>query len=229
MKDLIGKRFGMLTVIARADDHVSSGGFKMRTWLCKCDCGNEKVVKECNLIYGRQTKSCGCRQYYQGQHTKLNKYDLSGDYGIGYFANGTEFYFDKEDYNLIKDYKWELHNGYARASKYNGDKKYIKMHRLIMGVLDKGFNKDEVIDHINRNKLDNRKENLRIVDVLTNCRNKNKYDKNGKRVGVNKLKNSKWSAIIGVNGKILKLGTFDNYEDAVKARDEGEKTFWGVD
>jgi hypothetical protein len=53
--DLIGKRFGKLIVIAF--DHVNE---KYRSyWLCRCDCGNEKVISRHSLISNR-TKSCGC-------------------------------------------------------------------------------------------------------------------------------------------------------------------------
>lgn len=52
---LIGKVFGRLTVIERAgsDKHGAS------TWLCRCQCGNEKVVQRGALNQGR-VKSCGC-------------------------------------------------------------------------------------------------------------------------------------------------------------------------
>lgn len=55
MIDLTGKKFGMLTVIKRdgADNQRNP------TWLCKCDCGNEKIVRG-NLLKSGNTKSCGC-------------------------------------------------------------------------------------------------------------------------------------------------------------------------
>lgn len=54
-KDLIGERFGRLKVVAL--DH-SNGN---RYWLCKCDCGNQKVVASASLLQGK-TQSCGCLQ-----------------------------------------------------------------------------------------------------------------------------------------------------------------------
>jgi hypothetical protein len=56
VKDITGQRFGRLTVLELA------GTDKARnyTWLCRCDCGTEKVVSRCNLING-STKSCGCQ------------------------------------------------------------------------------------------------------------------------------------------------------------------------
>ena len=54
-EDLTGKRFDKLTVLERVEN-AKSGGPR---WLCKCDCGNEKIVKAGNLKNG-STKSCGC-------------------------------------------------------------------------------------------------------------------------------------------------------------------------
>lgn len=58
-KDLTGRRFSRWTVIERAPDHISSGGYKFTAWKCRCDCGNEKVVLSNALISGR-SESCGC-------------------------------------------------------------------------------------------------------------------------------------------------------------------------
>lgn len=54
--DIIGKRFGMLTVLAYS--HTKNG---CSYWLCKCDCGNTKAIMKGNLIH-QKTKSCGCLQ-----------------------------------------------------------------------------------------------------------------------------------------------------------------------
>ena len=53
--DLTGQRFGRLTVIERAQNHNQS-----TAWLCRCDCGNEKVILTSNLK--SNTVSCGCYQ-----------------------------------------------------------------------------------------------------------------------------------------------------------------------
>lgn len=88
---------------------------------------------------------------------------------------------DKEDYKIIKKYKWRALktrskstiNFYANADAYQNNKKTsITMHRLIMGFPERPF----VVDHINRNGLDNRKENLRIVTQAKNNLNKSIVD-----------------------------------------------------
>jgi len=54
--DLVGKKFGRLEVISDAGNDK----YQNSQWLCKCDCGNEVVVKGYNLVYIHGTKSCGC-------------------------------------------------------------------------------------------------------------------------------------------------------------------------
>ena len=55
MKNLIGKNFGRLSVIKRMNDDKNRNS----RWLCKCDCGKEKIIYGCSLKSGN-TKSCGC-------------------------------------------------------------------------------------------------------------------------------------------------------------------------
>ena len=58
--DRTGVRYGMLTALSRADTGPASAGAKAKTkWLCRCDCGNEKVILSNNLASGT-SKSCGC-------------------------------------------------------------------------------------------------------------------------------------------------------------------------
>lgn len=56
----VGDRFAHFTVIAEATPAVTLS--KRRRWLCKCDCGNERIVEEPNLRHGKST-NCGCVRY----------------------------------------------------------------------------------------------------------------------------------------------------------------------
>lgn len=58
-EDLTGQKFGRLTAIERGEDYVISSGRHYPTWRCKCDCGNEVVVRARALKSGG-TQSCGC-------------------------------------------------------------------------------------------------------------------------------------------------------------------------
>lgn len=152
-----------------------------------------------------------------------NKYDLSGEYGVGYTTKNEEFYFDLEDYDLIKDYCWykDAH-GYI-SSKYDG--KRILMHRLLMGTNDANI----IIDHVNHIRIDNQKTNLRIVNKSQNAMNHRILRNNTSGVtGVSQRKsNKKWRARITVNNKQIYLGQFNSFEDAVSARKKAEDKYFG--
>lgn len=58
-RDIVGERFGRLTVLCRVEDKVYPKGYKKPQYECVCDCGNKKVVERGNLLTGNTT-SCGC-------------------------------------------------------------------------------------------------------------------------------------------------------------------------
>lgn len=59
-KDITGQRFGRLVAIKLIPREERTWSNKERAWLCKCDCGNEVVVRQRSLLSARMTKSCGC-------------------------------------------------------------------------------------------------------------------------------------------------------------------------
>ena len=82
-------------------------------------------------------------------------------------------------------------------------------------------------DHINRNELDNRKENLRRANFTENCRNRGlRSDNKSGVVGVRSV-GEKFIADIRVNKKLIVFGKFFNKEDAIKARLKAEKEYFG--
>lgn len=70
-----------------------------------------------------------------------------------------------EDYGMLMRYSWYYRDGYA-ITKIKG--KEFRMHRLVMQVSDP----DDIVDHVNRNRLDNRRENLRVLTYLENANNR---------------------------------------------------------
>lgn len=217
-RDLTGQRFGMLVVISRASNRG-----KRTAWNCRCDCGNDTIVIGANLVRGH-TQSCGCNtaKAIGAKLKKYNRYDLSGDYGVGYCSDGTPFYFDKEDYDLIKDYCW-CNNGYGYivAGEIGDSKKLVLMHQLITGK--------KYQDHKNTHKNDNRKENLR--DATRSQNNMNRGIQSNNTSGVTGVqwdkKQQKWVAQIKISGKTILLGYYPLKEEAVYARKEAEKKYFG--
>lgn len=198
VKDETGNIYGRLTVIERGPNDKQNNA----QWYCQCECGNPNLV----LIRGYQlrnghAKSCGCLHKETAQkqgkaNKKYNTYDLTGDFGIGYTVKGEEFYFDIEDYNLIKNYCWYIDkNGYV-VNRLNN--KTTLFHRLVMHAPD-----DKQVDHIYHKKNDNRKSQLRLCTNSENVMNRpaNKNSKTGIR-GVYWYPNyGKWSAEITFRGK----------------------------
>ena len=120
-------------------------------------------------------------------------------------------------------YKWyEDTCGYAvRYTRKNGIFSTIRIHREIMGL---PYKKDKlIVDHINGNKLDNRRENLRICTQSFNCQNRRK-----KEQGVNYHKASgKWQARITKDGKTYQIGLFKLKKDAIEEYQKmAKKLYW---
>lgn len=131
---------------------------------------------------------------------------------------------DLDDVDIVKQYKWRIKdNGYV-LTDIKGSNKKILLHRFIMDCP-----KDMVVDHINHNRLDNRKENLRICTQQQNTLNRNKTSKNTSGiVGVWWYKQTnKWAAQIQVNSARIHLGYFNTKEEAADARKQAELEYFG--
>lgn len=72
--DLTGQRFGKLLAISPSENSVSENGRKRSQWLCRCDCGNECLVKTDHLRAGL-TRSCGC---YAKENNANRTHGLTG-------------------------------------------------------------------------------------------------------------------------------------------------------
>lgn len=131
---------------------------------------------------------------------------------------------DKEDWDKIKNIKWCLkkdkENFYVHGV-IEGKRKNFKMillHRLITNATP-----GQIIDHINRNTLDNRKCNLRIVTFQQNSYNTRIFKNNTSGYkGVYKS-GKKWVAKIRYNNKLIHIGSFNTKESANNARINKEK------
>lgn len=130
---------------------------------------------------------------------------------------------DVEDVDKIKDYKWYISAKYCitkAINPYSGTD-------IANVIFDDYKNK---YDHINHNRLDNRKVNLRPVTSHQNAMNMGKKNTNKSGVtGVNKergCKTTKWIATITYNYKSKWLGSYESFDDAVKARLKGEIKFF---
>ena len=128
---------------------------------------------------------------------------------------------NKEDYSKVKNYKWYLSHGYAKTKGINKNSG-ISIHNVIMDNIDMQV----IYDHINKNKLDNRKSNLRIVTHQENAMNMGKKCTNTSGVtGVKKYDKDlilKWDAGITFGYQNINLGRYTNFDEAVLSRLKGE-------
>lgn len=156
---------------------------------------------------------------------RYNTYDLSGEYGIGYTRKGEPFYFDLEDYDLIKEYCWSISGSTKTVCASGGvtkGNKHIALHRLVMGVADAG--KDVQVDHIYHKRYDNRKSQLRICNNSQNSFNKSAQSNNTSGCpGVSWDKKDKvWHAYIQKDGKRINK-YFHSYDEATSWRKNMEE------
>lgn len=196
-EDLKGRRFGYLTVLRRVENR------KGRTcWLCRCDCGKEKVISAYDLKQGR-VKSCGCMKYAVS-HRKI---DLTGQR----FGRLTALYPTQK-----RDRKGSI---YWHCRCDCGNETDVTENGLVHGNNRScGCLKEEVQKKIS--------DQLHRIDgTCVEILEKRKYrrDNTSGFRGVYQMKNKKYRVSIGFKGKRFYVGTFCNYEDAVQARLEAEE------
>jgi len=129
-------------------------------------------------------------------------------------SKGIKILVDDDDYEVLKDFKYHItYKGYACRSKWS-PKKNIYIHREILGA-----KKGEQIDHINRDKLDNRKCNLRICSQSENSHNRQimKHNSSGYKGVVWDKPNNKWKGIFTLNGKQVFCGRYVDPKEAYNA------------
>lgn len=142
--------------------------------------------------------------------------------------NGMHAIVDDDDFPVLSEYNWYFHkgrngDGYAHGKLPRG-RRNVFMHRLILNA-PKGMQ----VDHINLNKLDNRKSNLRLCTNAENhansvCRTSSGY----KGVYAEpKRKHQPWRAMITVNNKPLLLARCATAEEAAMYYDVAAQLFFG--
>jgi len=124
---------------------------------------------------------------------------------------------DDEDYEELSKYKWFFSSGYARRglARQNGRPAAILLHVAIMGKMV-GLE----IDHVNGDRLDNRRENLRHVTRSQNNQNQapGREGASSQHKGVSWYKRDKlWTAQIKADGKKCHLGRYESERDAAIA------------
>lgn len=198
--DITGQRFGRLTAIKYVGS--KDGGSQ---YLCRCDCGNEKILSARRLRAG-QVKSCGCLKHKPA----VNRKDLTGKTFGRLTVTGRSYTKNNRSY-------W-----HCRCSC--GNELDIRGHDLTTGnTTSCGCRAKEI-----RQEIDKHKEATRIDGVLSSALHRGIRSDNKTGVkGVYFDKRHKVYVVrIGIKNSNKYIGTFDNLADAAKARKDAEEKYF---
>ncbi len=137
---------------------------------------------------------------------------------------------DDQDYDLINIYTWYMTSeGYvARTASLHGLKRTVWMSREVLGL---AYGDGLKADHKNRNRLDNRRSNLRVVTDAQNQQNRSAEGNqtfqgsptSSRHRGVSMYRNGMWRVQIQLDGKKYHLGYFDDEEEAGRVAIEARR------
>ena len=155
---------------------------------------------------------------------KHNNYYKEDNYYRGVLNDGSTFKVDIEDLEIAQKYYWIKDvNGYIVTTTTRKRKNAYRLHRLIMNAPD-----ELVVDHINHDRSDNRKQNLRLCTLSQNAMNTRDDPKRSLPNGICiDKKTGFYVAQITKNYKNIRLGRYKNLSDAVAARKKAEIELFG--
>jgi len=222
----IGDIFGYLKVIGKDNT-------KERYYLCECLRCNNGVIKSIRKdhLYNYETIDCGCEKNRKHKDTfkaTHNPYVIEDNVVKMKCSNSNLWFtFDLDDLDLANKYSWyeKDNSGYIYTRCESG--KLLRFHRYILGLNNNDFNNGIIVDHIDGNPSNNRRDNLRICTASENMKNiKIRSNNKSGFMGVHYVDRIKrYHAYITVNGKRINLGYYKNINDAVIARKEAEEKY----
>ena len=237
----VGNKYGFL-LVNNVYENPNCGDNKFIKYIANCTCtycGRTNVEKYLYQITSGNTVSCGCvREYSNSRAGKferyMNYYVYLDPYTVRvFFSNEPDksMLVDTSTWIYLSKYIWSYHKSTGYASTNLEDGKFAAYHYLILECPD-GY----VRDHINRDRLDNRLCNLRVVNQKANCINRTLIPpKETGKIGVTYDKGRKkpYRAQITYrdenNIKRKKTKNFELLDDAIAYRKQLEDTYYKIE
>lgn len=177
MRTITGDKRGKLIIGEVVGRKKRSDGRHLNVYRCTCDCG---AVVEKDAPYFNKTKEPQCDYCLEKSRSRcFPKFDTVDD--------------------DLRQTRWRVHNG-GYAMTGGGNRKDYAHIIVLERKIGRSLRKGELADHINRDKLDNRRVNLRVADKSLNSVNRDKRpDNSSGYIGVYKYhptqwKNNNWEA-----------------------------------
>ena len=218
-KDLTGNVYGRLTVVKQEGWKIQTNGKRRPLWLCKCECGNEKLI--CGNL-GRNTHSCGCiRAEKAAERAYKHGYNAEPIY--------KSYLTMKQRCSNPKDQSYENYGG--RGIRVCDRWLEDEGQGFINFLEDMG---ERPSDKHSLDRIDNDKGyspvNCRWAERGTQGYNQRKSNSNTSgKTGVYLIKKTQtWKAMIGFKGKEITLGYSKDLDVAIALRLAGELEYYGV-
>ena len=215
VKDLTNQKFGRLTAII--PNGIVNGNM---TWICKCECGGEKVVRSNSLLTGK-VKSCGCLHVESAQNAGRGRLkDLTGQ-RFGQLVVIRESGRALRNERIV-DILWECQCDCGEITIVRGNDLRNNNTQSCGCVRSEAQSKSgekQMAELLDRNIKEGTQ--LGLINSKLSSRNKS-----GVKGVCWSNSQQKWKAALTFQGKAHQLGIFDNIEDAAKARARAEEKYF---
>ncbi len=198
---------------------------------CHCGCGQKtKIIRLTSNEHGRVAGEP--HRFVRGHNARgLCRAPIIDSQDRGWreilLTKGMVTIVDAADYEWLSSFNWQANKAYLgfyamRKVWVGKTSTNVLMHRFIMGA-----ESGQEIDHVNGNRLDNRRSNLRFATREQNARNRKTPSNNKSGYKGVRLERRKWRARIQFDGKQISLGNFETPEEAAYAYNEAAKRYYG--
>lgn len=211
--DLTGKRFGRLVATKRLDQNKA----KQYRWLCICDCGNEHIVVNTQLVSGK-SNSCGCyAKEVAGQQSVKHGMANTPEYGAWknaisrcYNPNNKKYHdYGGRGIDVCAEWHQDAEIGFVKFYEDMGPSNGLTLERVDVNL---GYSKENCIWDDRYNQGYNTRQHQANTSGKT---------------GVSENKDGTWQSYINFKGKRYPLGEYTTFEAAKSAREAAEIRYYG--